>query len=284
MGFVERAHDIIEAKANRVLDQVEDPKEMLDLAYLRMLEQLTAVRRALAEIAASRRGTQLQEAQLGQTVQHLAEQARSALAKGREDLAKRALSRKGAADAELRSMKARHQQLSEQEDKLTRTLRSLQERVNAFRTEKEVLKAQYTVSRARATIGETHAGMPTSTGDVGESLQRALDKMATVKARSIATDELLESGLLDGVAFLTDDIEWELAQLEATSQVDEELAKMKQDVAAARAVGGEVRETREPSSDRADDLTAGAAATSRATRPSRGTRRRSGKVVSAWPA
>jgi phage shock protein A len=51
MGLFQRAHDIIEAKANRALDTAEKPDEMLDLSYEKMLEQLTQVRRALVDIS-----------------------------------------------------------------------------------------------------------------------------------------------------------------------------------------------------------------------------------------
>ena len=37
MGLFQRAHNIIEAKANKALDQAENPSEMLDLSYEKML-------------------------------------------------------------------------------------------------------------------------------------------------------------------------------------------------------------------------------------------------------
>ena len=53
MGIFQRAHDIVQAKANKALDAAEKPDEMLDLSYEKMLEQITQVRRALVDIAAS---------------------------------------------------------------------------------------------------------------------------------------------------------------------------------------------------------------------------------------
>ena len=71
MGLFSRAHDIVQAKANRALDNAEKPDEMLDLSYEKMLEQITQVRRALVEIAASRKRIELQEAQLQHSADHL---------------------------------------------------------------------------------------------------------------------------------------------------------------------------------------------------------------------
>src|ERR1700735_5394100 len=122
MGLFSRAHDIMQAKANRALDNAEKPDEMLDLSYERMLEQITQVRRALVEIAASRKRIELQEDQLRHSADHLQDQARAALTAGREDLAREALTRKGAAQSQIDQMEPQHQQLVDEEAKLGQTL------------------------------------------------------------------------------------------------------------------------------------------------------------------
>src|SRR5664280_2922878 len=78
---VQRAHDIVQAKANKALDAAEKPDEMLDLSYQQMLEQITQVRRALVDIAASRKQIELQEQQLQHSVDHLQDQAKAAISK-----------------------------------------------------------------------------------------------------------------------------------------------------------------------------------------------------------
>ena len=118
MSLFQRAHDILNAKANRALDAAEKPDEMLDLSYEQMLDQITKVRQALVTIAASRKRIELQEQQLQHSVDHLQEQAKTALSLGKEDLAREALSRKATAQAQINDMEAQHQQLAEQEEKL----------------------------------------------------------------------------------------------------------------------------------------------------------------------
>src|SRR5208282_1427191 len=100
MGLFQRAHDIVEAKANKALDAAEKPDEMLDLSYEKMLEQITQVRRSLVDIAASRKQLELQEQQLQHSIDHLQDQAKEALGQNRDDLAREALSRKAAAQAQ----------------------------------------------------------------------------------------------------------------------------------------------------------------------------------------
>ncbi len=199
MGIFQRAHDIVQAKTNKALDAAEKPDEMLDLSYEKMLEQITQVRRALVDLAASKKRLELQEEQFQHTIDHLQEQAKQALAANREDLAKEALSRKAAAQQQIDQMEPQRQQLDEEEQKLTKTLDALQKRVNDFRTQKETLKAQYTAAKAVSEVDESTAGISKSFNDSGASLQRAQDKIATMQARSGALDELLESGVLEDV-------------------------------------------------------------------------------------
>jgi len=108
MSLFQRAHDILNAKANKALDAAEKPDEMLDLSYEQMLDQLTKVRQALVSVAASRKQLELQEQQLQHSVDHLQDQAKQALAIGREDLAREALSRKAAAQAQIDGMEPQH--------------------------------------------------------------------------------------------------------------------------------------------------------------------------------
>jgi phage shock protein A len=230
MSLFQRAHDIISAKANKALDAAEKPDEMLDLSYEQMLDQVTQVRRGLVDIAASRRRIELQEQQFQHSADHLQDQARTALAQGNEELAREALSRRAAAQAQIDGMEAQHQELTEQEQKLEQTLAALQKRVNQFRTQKEVLKAQYTAASAESSVNESVSGISTAAGDSGAEIQRAQDKIATMQARAGALDELLQSGVLEDVGGDTDDIQQELDEAGTNAEVDKQLAALKAEI------------------------------------------------------
>jgi phage shock protein A len=227
MGLFQRAHDIVAAKTNKALDAAEKPDEMLDYSYEQMLDQITQVRQALVTIVASRKRIELQEQQLQHSVDHLQDQAKAALAQGKEDLAREALSRKAAAQQQIDEMEPQHQQLTEQEQKLEQTLDALQKRVNEFRTKKEVLKAQYSAAQAESSVNADVAGISSTYGDAGAALQRAQDKIANMQARADATDELLQSGVLEDVGGDTDDIQRELDEAGSAADVDKELAALK---------------------------------------------------------
>jgi phage shock protein A len=233
MGLFQRAHDIVASKANKALDAAENPNEMLDYSYEQMLDHITQVRRALVDITASKKRLELQEQQLQHSADHLQDQAKAALAQGREDLAREALSRKAAAQQQIDEMTAQHDQLNDEEQKMTQTLGVLQQRVNDFRTKKEVMKAQYTAASATSSVNEEAAGISRSMGDSGAALQRAQDKIALMQARASATDELLQSGVLEDVGGDTDDIQRELDEAGANADVDKELAALKAQISSA---------------------------------------------------
>jgi len=230
MSLFQRARDVLAAKANKALDAAEKPDEMLDLSYEQMLDQITKVRQGLVTIAASRKQIELQEQQLQHSADHLQEQARTALSLGKEDLAREALSRRSALQSQLTDLENQYHSLQADEEKLTVASQRLQAKVEAFRMQKETIKATYTAAEAQSRIGEAVSGISEEMGDVGLAMQRAEDKTAQMQARSQALDGLLSSGALDDVTSLSgrnDDIQKELDSARGGSQVELELAQMK---------------------------------------------------------
>jgi phage shock protein A len=215
MSLFSRAHDILAAKTNKALDSLENPNETLDYSYEQMLENITRVRQALVEIAAERKRIELKEPQLRQTIAHLGDQAQAALGQGREDLAREALSRQAAAKQQADGMEAQRQELTEQEQKLQQSLAQLQQRVSHFRSQKEVMKADYAVAQAA------------DYGGTGDALLRAQDKIATMQARAGATDELVQSGVLEDAGGHTADIQEEFDEAARAADVDSQLAALK---------------------------------------------------------
>jgi phage shock protein A len=237
MGVIQRLLNIFRAKANKVLDRVEDPRDSLDLSYEKQIENLQKIRRSVAEVGTARKRIEMQASQLQQQGDKLQDQARQALVQNREDLAREALSRRAAIGAELTDLEAQRTQISEQEEKLVLTAQRLQTQVATFRTRKETMKATYTAAQAQARIGEAAAGISGSMADAGMTIQRAQDKIANMQARAGAIDELLASGALTDLSSSRDDIQAQLDKVATTSQVDDELAALKTELAAGPVAG-----------------------------------------------
>ena len=227
MGVGKRLATIFKAKSNAALNKMEDPRQTLDLSYEEQLENLTKVRRAVADVATARKRVEIQAEQLKSQGDKLAEQAKAALGQNNEALAREALSRREAIAAQLKDLDTQHATIVEQEEKLTETAQKLQTEVEAFRTKKETIKATYTAAEASAHVSEAVSGISASMGDAGAALQRAQDKVAEMQARSGALDELLASGALTDLTSSRDDIQAQLDQASTTSNVDAQLAALK---------------------------------------------------------
>jgi phage shock protein A len=232
MGVMKRVQLVFRAKANKALDRMEDPRETLDYSYQQQLELLQKVRRGVADVATSRKRIELQVNQLQQSSDKLDRQAREALGAGREDLAREALTRKAGVTSQLSDLQAQYEQMQGEEEKLTNASQRLQAKVDAFRTRKETIKATYTAAEAQTRINEAFTGISEEMGDVGMAIQRAEDKTEQMKARAGAIDELMASGALDdAVGGKRDDIQAELDRMGATGGVDNELERMKRELA-----------------------------------------------------
>jgi phage shock protein A len=233
MSVMKRVSLIFRAKANRALDRMEDPRETLDYSYQQQVEMLTRVRRGVADVATSRKRVELQMNSLQKETDRRDNQARDALSKGREDLARAALQNKAGLQGQLNDLQGQYANLQEQEEKLTLASQRLQSKVDAFRTRKETIKATYTAAEAQTRINEAFSGISEEMGDVGLAIQRAEDKTAQMQARAGAIDELLASGALeDHVSGPQDAIQAELDKLGADHSVEAELAQMKGELSA----------------------------------------------------
>lgn len=252
-GVWQRTKNIFQAKANKVLDRAEDPRETLDLSYEKQLDSLQKVRRSVADVATARKRIELQAAQLQKQGDKLQDQAKSALTIGNEDLAREALSRRAAIGEQLTDLKSQHDQVAQQEESLIATSQRLQGQIEQFRTKKETLKASYTAAEAQTKVGEAVSGISTSMGDAGATMQRAQDKIASMQARAGAMDELLASGALTDLTTPVTDIQRELDKAQAGTQVDRELQALKAQLATAGPAGElpTVDVSEEPSEDTA---------------------------------
>ncbi|HEY7857682.1 MAG TPA: PspA/IM30 family protein [Candidatus Nanopelagicales bacterium] len=231
MGLWQRFTLIFKSKANKVLDKHEDPRETLDYSYEKQLELLQKVRRGVADVATSRKRLELQMTQLQQQSDKLEGQAKAALAGGREDLAREALTRRSGITQQVADLQTQYAGLQAQEEKLTQASQRLQAKVEAFRTKKETIKATYSAAEAQTKINEAFSGISEEMGDVGLAIQRAEDKTQQMQARGAAIDELLTSGALDDPTGTTkDNLTLELERMASGSDVDDQLAAMKAEI------------------------------------------------------
>ncbi len=229
MGFLDRMSTVVQSKMNKIMDRIEDPRETLDLSYEKQLALLQNVKRGVAEVTTSKKRLEIQKAKLQMNMDKLDVQAKDALQAGREDLARKALENKAALQAQMQTLEGQIADLSEQQSKLMAAESRLASKVEAFRTKKETIKAQYSAAEAQVKVTESVTGISEEMADVGMAVQRAEEKTENMKARSAALDELLEAGTLTDYSG-GDELEQEISRAKAKSNVDDMLAKMKEEM------------------------------------------------------
>jgi phage shock protein A len=226
----QRFRAIFGAKVSKALDRAENPNETLDYSYEQQLTLLQNVKRGIADVVTAKKRLQMQQATLEQSVVKLETQARQALGGGREDLARQALERKSGVQQQLQGLDGQVQQLAEQQEKLVANESELSARIESFRSQKEVMKAQYSAAEAQVRIGEASTGIGGKMADAGAAIERARAKTDEMQARAGAMDELIASGTLEDFTSDKTQLDRELAQMASQSQVESDLAKLKQEV------------------------------------------------------
>ena len=228
MGLMSRMSTVVKSKMNRLLDKAEDPSETLDYAYEKQREMLTNVKRGIVEMVTTKRRLQIQAEKARANIVTLDNQARNAMAAGREDLARLALQRKQTALMELDGLDEQIAQLELEQQKLTNAEQRLTAKVESFRSRKEIIKAQYSAAQAQVRIGSALSGISEEMGDVQLAVERAEDKTQTLRAKAGAIDELAEAGVLNLDMALGggDSLSRELSQISAEQNVEAELAAL----------------------------------------------------------
>jgi phage shock protein A len=234
MSVFTRVADILQAKTHKLLNRLEDPNETLDLSYEKMLSQLQQTKRHLADVVAQQKSLERQIEAATQEAAKAEDDARMALTADREDLAKAALAHKHGALEKLAALQQAHAQIAPQAAKLVEYEKKLEERIDSFRTRKEVMKASYTAAAEQVKVSQSMAGIGGSFDNVGETLRRAEDKVAGMRAKAEAMESLTESGILSDPLDTRTETQKELEALRVGTAIDADLARLKAELAAGK--------------------------------------------------
>ncbi len=214
MGFLDRLSRVVRANLNDMVSKAEDPEKVLEQAVVDMGESLVQLRQSVARAIAAQKRT---EQQLNKNLTEATtwqKRAELAIAKGDESLAREALVRKkNFAD----TANVLQQQLAQQNGQvklLKENLIALESKIQEAKTKKDMLKARANAAKANAQLQSTINNLDTSSA-MG-AFDRMEDKVMELEARSESIN------LIGG-----SDLDKQFAQLEASSEVDDELARLK---------------------------------------------------------
>ena len=227
MSIFGRVADLFQAKTHKLLSDLEDPNETLDLSYEKMIVGLQDTKRHLADVVAQQQSLHRQVGKADAEVAEAEGDARMAVGAGRDDLARAALVHKQDALAKRKVLDDALAAITPQVQKLVAYERKLADRIEMFRTQKEVMKTTYTAAQAQVKVTESLTGLGGHLGGTSDALRRASDKVEGMRDRADALGGMLEAGVLTDQFDGRSATKRELDALKATSAVDDELAKLK---------------------------------------------------------
>jgi len=216
MGIFSRTRDIIAANFNELLDQADDPAKMIRMIILEMEETLVEVRASAARTIADQKEMHRHTVKLERLQDDWGEKAQLALSKDREDLARAALvEKKKAADM--------GEQLKAEIAVLDDALRAYEEDIQKLQSRLREARSRQTQIAARLESAENRVKLRTllSTERVDDALARfdQLERRVDYAEGRADAMRIAEGG----PPSLAD----EIAALEGSDKIDEELEEMK---------------------------------------------------------
>lgn len=228
MSIWTRLRLILNSEVSSALDRAEDPRQVLDYAYSQQQELLLNLRRGLVDVATAKQQLEQQAKRLESRIPQLDEQARKAVGLGRDDLARVALERKKLALAEMEGLTRQVSEVEADKQRLSSQERTLQVRVEQFRTHREVVSARYSAAEAEVRLKESLAGMSGDLAELGMAVGRAEEKADRLQARARAIDSLVDLGSFPPLGG-GDFVEVELQRITIAKEIDEELKQIKKE-------------------------------------------------------
>lgn len=162
------------------------PADVAAEADDRQAELLQQVRRAAAEVAASRRTLAGQMTSIASQMDTLTVTARRAVEQGRSELAREALARKQGLAQQLGSLENQHDQLQREEERLVITSTRLRAKIDAIRAQHHSEWARLAATEAQQRV---QAAFESISGELGAADQAVRQGQASVAA----SDALLQA-------------------------------------------------------------------------------------------
>jgi len=226
MGIFSRMGDIINSNLNAMIDKAENPEKIARLIIQEMEDTLVEVRTDAARNIAERK-------ELSRKAEHYAARASDweakaelALTKGREDLARGALSAKQQSEAMVDVVEREMDVLDEAVSKADEDLAKLQTKLNEA-------KAKHKALSMRSNVAKGQIKMRTMVRDT-----KVEDALARYERMERKVDELEAHVESFDLGQGGDSLESQFAELEANDAIEDELAELKARISKPKAANG----------------------------------------------
>lgn len=218
MGIFSRLTDIVNSNITAILDRAEDPAKMIRLIIQEMEDTLVEVRSDAARLIADRKEIKRRLRRLADAQSEWQRRAELAVQKGREDLARAALIERAKLADLVKTLEGDEVLLVERTGQLDDDIMRLQAKLAEAKAKQAGLMARAQTANARFSVREQlYDGRVDNAMARFDLVEKKLDEM---EGRVEAFDLGRPSKTLAD----------EIADLEAESQIENELAKLKADM------------------------------------------------------
>lgn len=177
MGIFSRMSNMIKAKVNNTLDEMENPIELLDQKLRDMEEQFNKAKLNSAQILGNVHEIEKKLSLAKKESADYEEKIKLALSKGNEDLAKKALARKVEIDKKVSSLQSSYDNSKIQADALKANLRSLEEEISKTRNYRDEAAARFSNAEASQKVNEVLANVQTKNNSIQlDSIERKIQR------------------------------------------------------------------------------------------------------------
>ncbi|MCW8347026.1 MULTISPECIES: phage shock protein PspA [Vibrio] len=216
MGIFSRFADIVNSNVSALLDKAEDPEKMIRLIIQEMEDTLVEVRTNSAKAIADKKELARKVKALEEQVLEWQHKATLALTKQREELARAALIEKQKVEKIVKGLHDEQTLVEETIDKLTNEISKLESKIMETRSKQQALMIRSQTANNRRDV-QKH--LHTS---------RTHESMAKFEQYSRKVDELEAEADLYANSGNAKSLDQEFAELQAQDEIDQELAKLKE--------------------------------------------------------
>jgi phage shock protein A len=218
MGIFSRFADIVNSNISALLDKAEDPEKMIRLIIQEMEDTLVEVRTNSAKAIADKKELSRKVEAMESQILDWQQKATLALTKGREDLARSALIEKQKLEDVIKGLHTELTLVEETIEKLTGEIGKLETKIAETRAKQQSLAIRnQTATNRRDVQKHLHSS-------------RTHEAMAKFEQYSRKIDELEAEADVYSKTGNAKSLDQEFAELQAQDEIEQELAKLKQQV------------------------------------------------------
>ncbi|MFL0252981.1 PspA/IM30 family protein [Clostridium neuense] len=214
MGVFKRLSNMMRAKVNDTLDEMENPIELLDQKIRDMEESLNNAKISSAQILGNVHEIEKKMEKAKLESQDFDAKVKLAVQKGNDELAKKALQKKLDADKQYESLSKSYEDASKKATLIKDKLRDLEEEIEKTRAYRDEAAARYNNAEATKKVNEVLSNVETGSNKINlDDIERKIEK---------------KEALAEGLGDLQQDksLDKEFEELNSVS-LDDELAKYK---------------------------------------------------------